>query len=87
MILSESLRVFQRAVGWCETVNKAFAVSYRSRIPERSRVGISMEFRVIPLQIRGLTELHEAAMFTYGKQCNTGGTVVNTELLIIPQRF
>ena len=36
-----------------------------------------MEFRVIPLQIRGLLELHEAARFTFCKQCNTGGTVVN----------
>ena len=45
-----------------------------------------MEFRVIPLQIRGLLELHEAARFTFCKQCNTGGTVVN-QSLIIPQRF
>ncbi len=37
-----------------------------------------MEFRVIPLQIRGLTESHEAAMFSYCGHCNTGGTVVNT---------
>ena len=77
MILSENLIVFQRAVGWCETVNTVFAVSYRSRIPERFRVGISMEFRVIPLQIRGLTEPHEAAVFSNREHCNTGGTVVN----------
>ena len=37
MILSENMAVFQRAVGRCETVNTVFAVSYRSRIPERSR--------------------------------------------------
>ncbi len=37
MILSKNMAVFQRAVGRCETVNAVFAVSYRSRIPERSQ--------------------------------------------------
>jgi hypothetical protein len=46
-----------------------------------------MEFRVIPLQIRGLTEPHEAAVFSNREHCNTGGTVVNPDELIIPQRF
>lgn len=67
---------FQRAVGWCETADAVFAVSYRSRIPERS-MRACMEFRVIPLQIGDLLESHEAAVFTHGEHRNTGGTVVN----------
>ncbi len=36
-----------------------------------------MEFRVVPLQTGGLSELREAAVLTYREHSNTGGTVVN----------
>ena len=68
MILRICISCFQRAVGWCETADDAYSVSYRSRTSENC----SMKFRNDTVISQGYVCIHKVVL----TKDNSGGTAV-----------